>query len=33
VVGMEVAAEVEVLRFLRFSQAADLVGICDQVST
>jgi len=33
VVGMEVAAEVEILRFLRFGQAADLVGICDQAST
>ena len=32
VVGMEVASEVEILRFLRFGQAADLVWIGDQTS-
>jgi len=33
VMGMEVAAEVEVLRFLQLCQTADLVGISNQVST
>jgi hypothetical protein len=32
IVRMKVAAEVEILDFLRFSQAPDLVGISDQPS-